>query len=90
MDVLLADGMPGITDKLQAPFHAVDAVLTLAGGGVAGQNPADAVPGGVDLLNGEGGEDFVLHGFSAIDLAAVLGAPAAPLLSRYRRPLPCS
>ena len=44
-----------ITDKLQTLLHAVDTVLALIGGGVAGQNPADAVPGSVDLLDGEGG-----------------------------------
>ena len=73
MDALLADRMLRITDKLQTLLHAVDTVLTLAYGGVAGQNPADAVPGGVDLLDGEGGENFVLHSLSAIDLVAALG-----------------
>ena len=73
MDVLLADCVLRITDKLQAFLHAVNTILTLAGGGVARQNLADAVPRGVDLLDREGGENFVLHSFPAIDLAAALG-----------------
>ena len=73
MDAFLADRMLRIADKLQAFLHTVDTVLALAGGRIAGQNSANAVPGGVDLLNGEGREDFVLHSLSAIDMAAALG-----------------
>lgn len=55
IDVLLGDFVLGIPDEFQALLHPVNTVLALADRGIAGQDPADAVPGSVDVFDAEGG-----------------------------------
>ena len=71
-DVFLSDRMGGITEELQALLHSVDTVFALVTGSIAGHDLPNTVSGEINIFNGKGGDDLLLHGLDAIKLRAVL------------------
>ena len=61
-----------VADKLQPLFHAENAAFAFVCGSKAGEDLADAVAGEVHLLDGEGGNDLLLHRLDTVKLCAVL------------------
>ena len=72
MDGRFGDPVGGVTDEFQPFFHAIDAVLAFIRRSKAGQDLADTVAGEIHLLDGEGGDDLLLHGLRAVELCAAL------------------
>ena len=69
---LLSDLIRRVADELQSLFHAENAVFVFVCGSKAGEDLADAVAGEVHLLNGEGGNNLLLHRLDPVKLGAVL------------------
>ena len=73
MNGLLSDLIRRVADELQSLFHAENAAFAFVCGSKTGEDLADAVTGEVHLLlDGEGGNDLLLHGLDAVKLCAVL------------------
>ena len=72
MDRCFGDPVGGVADELQPFLHAIDAVLAFVRRSKAGQNLTDTVAGEIHLLDGEGGDDLLLHGLRAVKLRAAL------------------
>ena len=72
MDRCFGDPVGGVADELQPLFHTVDAVFAFVRRSKAGQDLTDAVAGEIHLLDGEGGDDLLLHGLCAVELCAAL------------------
>ena len=72
MNGLLGDLIRRVADELQSLFHAENAAFAFVCGSKAGEDLADAVAGEVHLLDGEGGNDLLLHSLDAVKLRAVL------------------
>lgn len=72
MDIFLIDLVPGISDKLQALFHSVDAILALGRRGIARQNLMDTVSSSSNLFDSKCGKDLLFHSLHAVELLAVL------------------
>ena len=69
---LLSDMIRRVADELQSLFHAENAAFAFVSGSKTGEDLADAVTGEVHLLDGEGGNDLLLHGLRAVKLRAAL------------------
>ena len=72
MDRCFGDPVGGVADELQPFLHAIDAVLAFVRRSKAGQDLTDTVAGEIHLLDGEGGDDLLLHGLRAVKLRAAL------------------
>ena len=72
MDRCFGDPVGGVADELQPFLHAIDAVLAFVRRSKAGQDLTDTVAGEIHLLDGEGGDDLLLHGLRAVELGAAL------------------
>ena len=72
MDRCFGDPVGGVADELQPLFHAIDAVLAFIRRSKAGQDLTDAVAGEIHLLDGESGDDLLLHGICTVKLCAAL------------------
>ena len=69
---LLGDLVCRVTDELQPLFHAKNAAFAFVCGSKTGEDLADAVASKIHLLDGEGGNDLLLHGLDPVKLGAVL------------------
>ena len=72
VDGCFGDPVGGVADEFQPLLHAIDAVLAFVRWSKAGQDLADTVTGEIHLLNGEGGDDLLLHGICTVKLCAAL------------------